>query len=279
MIIYRRSQQIKKEAVFQRPTQKPEKASSFYPQTLVLNVEQTHITIKGRKVPAKIYREFRRNVRASIGKKAVILRLPQLVDFSEQKKHFAWFTEWVALQFDKNPALHNRFFGKNYQDGDTLTVGQKTYRIQIEKTDRKTHAGKLLNGIIHLKISQQDSGPHLQRSIKHLLSRVVAQDHLPAIERRVLELNRLYFRKDIKSVSLKYNQSNWGSCSTQGNINLSTRLLFAPPEVIDYVIIHELAHLIEMNHSKRFWKLVSEAMPDYKAKEKWLKDYGEHCNF
>jgi predicted metal-dependent hydrolase len=66
----------------------------------------------------------------------------------------------------------------------------------------------------------------------------------------------MYFQKPIKSVNLKYNLSNWGSCSTKGNINLSTRLLFAPDDVIDYVIIHELAHLLEMNHSPHFWAIV-----------------------
>ena len=78
---------------------------------------------------------------------------------------------------------------------------------------------------------------------------------------------------------MKYNHSNWGSCSSKGNINLSTRLLFAPDDVIDYVIIHELAHRIEMNHSPRFWKLVSDAMPDYKEKEKWLKVHGGKLGF
>lgn len=93
------------------------------------------------------------------------------------------------------------------------------------------------------------------------------------------ELNQIHFQKDFKSVNLKYNSSNWGSCSTRGNINLSTRLLFAPDTVIDYVIIHELTHLIEMNHSPKFWQLVKGAMPDYKEKEKWLKVNGSQCDF
>jgi predicted metal-dependent hydrolase len=80
-------------------------------------------------------------------------------------------------------------------------------------------------------------------------------------------------------VRLKYLHSRWGSCSSSSNINLSTRLLFAPEGVIDYVIIHELAHLQELNHSPRFWRLVAEAMPDYQLKEKWLKDNGHLCDF
>ena len=64
-----------------------------------------------------------------------------------------------------------------------------------------------------------------------------------------------------------------------GNINISTRLLFAPDDVLEYVCIHELAHLIEHNHSQRFWMLVAQAMPDYTAKETWLKEKGDACRF
>lgn len=243
------------------------------------NVVKTHLTVKGKKVPAKIYREYRYNVRASIGKKAVILRMPLMMNQTEQQTQFQWFSEWVEKQFENNQDLHVRFFGKGYKDGDTLQVGQRKYLLKFDVTDRKTHSGKLKNGVISLSLSKEDSEAHLQKSIKHLLSRLVGQDFLPFITSRVHELNHQFFKKSIKSINLKYNQTNWGSCSSQGNVNLSTRLLFAPQEVIDYVIVHELAHLIELNHSSRFWKLVSDAMPNYKKQEKWLKEYGQYCNF
>ena len=111
------------------------------------------------------------------------------------------------------------------------------------------------------------------------MSRVIADDFLPEIARRVQEWNKIYFRKAIKSIRLKYNHSNWGSCSQDGNINLSSRLLFAPDDVIDYVIVHELSHLVEMNHSDRFWKVVADVMPNYEEKEKWLSKNGALCDF
>ena len=117
------------------------------------------------------------------------------------------------------------------------------------------------------------------KAIRTLLSRIVGADYLPAITRRVLALNEQHFRRPIKGVKLKYNHSNWGSCSNSGNINLSTRLLFAPQEVVDYVIIHELAHLIELNHSHRFWDEVARAMPEYEKHEAWLKEFGAGCDF
>ena len=108
---------------------------------------------------------------------------------------------------------------------------------------------------------------------------MVAKDFLPYITQKVTEINAQYFKKEIKAVRLKYNHSNWGSCSTDRNINLSTRLLFAPNPVIDYVIVHELAHLYEMNHSDRFWQIVQSVMPEYQKCEKWLKKNGNLCEF
>ncbi len=242
-------------------------------------VQKTFITIQEKKIPAKIYRENRRNVRASVGKNAVILRMPRLLPAQQQHEQVDWFMKWVNEQFQKNDQLLSRFVGKAYKTGDTVTVGERQYTLQVDFKDAKTHHARLRNNVIYLELSKHDSEIHLQKSIRHLLSRVIAKDFRPDITRRVLELNNLYFQKPIKSVNLKYNQSNWGSCSTKGNVNLSTRLLFAPDDVIDYVIIHELAHLLEMNHSSRFWALVENAMPDYKEKEQWLKKFGPRCDF
>ena len=69
-------------------------------------------------------------------------------------------------------------------------------------------------------------------------------------------------------------QQRWGSCSEENNIALSLRLIMAPPAVIDYVIIHELMHIKEKNHSAKFWKLIEFVMPEYKTNRQWLKDNG-----
>ena len=74
-------------------------------------------------------------------------------------------------------------------------------------------------------------------------------------------------------VFIKDQKTLWASCSGKRNLNFNWRLAAAPPEILDYVVIHELCHLREMNHSKRFWGLVGEVCPDYKARKKWLKDH------
>ena len=69
-------------------------------------------------------------------------------------------------------------------------------------------------------------------------------------------------------------KTRWGSCSARGNLNFNCLLMLAPPEVLDYVIVHELCHRKEMNHSPRFWSEVAKVIPDYKNHEKWLKTEG-----
>jgi predicted metal-dependent hydrolase len=76
-----------------------------------------------------------------------------------------------------------------------------------------------------------------------------------------------------KRISIRGQKTRWGSCSRKRNLNFNWKLLMAPEPVIDYVIIHELTHLKEMNHSKRFWKLVAQYCPRWREHKKWLKQH------
>ena len=75
-------------------------------------------------------------------------------------------------------------------------------------------------------------------------------------------------------VTIRCQQTRWGSCSSRGNLNFNCLLMLAPPEVLDYVVVHELAHRKQMNHSALFWQEVERECPDYKKSLRWLKDKG-----
>ena len=77
-----------------------------------------------------------------------------------------------------------------------------------------------------------------------------------------------------EDIRIKDQKSRWGSCSSKGNLNFNWRIIMAPETVCDYVIIHELCHLVYLNHSEKFWSLVESICPEYKQYKKWLKDYG-----
>lgn len=75
-------------------------------------------------------------------------------------------------------------------------------------------------------------------------------------------------------ITIRNQHSRWGSCSAKGNLNFNCLLMLTPPEVLDYVVVHELCHRKELNHSQRFWAEVERVMPDYRVYKKWLKQNG-----
>jgi predicted metal-dependent hydrolase len=77
-----------------------------------------------------------------------------------------------------------------------------------------------------------------------------------------------------KRVQIRDQRSRWGSCSTTGTLSFNWRLVLAPFEVLDYIVVHELCHMREPNHSRRFWKLVEARRPDWRAQRDWLDEHG-----
>lgn len=241
--------------------------------------ERIMLELSGAEIPIRIVREQRRSIRAYLGREEVIMRFPRAITAEEESKHMERLVKWVEKQYHKRADAFQKYQAADYQDGDTLRVGERQYTLALQVENRKTNSGRLKEGQIVLKLASDQSEKQRSKAIRTLLSRVIGADFLPAITERVHELNDRYFQRRIKGVKLKYNHSNWGSCSNTGNINLSTRLLFAPQDVVDYVIIHELAHLIQLNHSPKFWAEVARAMPEYEQHEAWLREYGPQCDF
>lgn len=75
-------------------------------------------------------------------------------------------------------------------------------------------------------------------------------------------------------ITIRNQRTRWGSCSAKGNLNFNCLLMKAPPQVLDYVVVHELCHRLEMNHSPRFWAQVERVLPEYKNSRKWLREHG-----
>lgn len=80
---------------------------------------------------------------------------------------------------------------------------------------------------------------------------------------------------DYGRITIRAQRSKWGSCSGTGNLNFNCLLLLMPPEVIDYVVVHELCHRLEMNHSQAFWAQVKRVLPEYEKPKRWLKENGD----
>jgi len=106
--------------------------------------------------------------------------------------------------------------------------------------------------------------------VRRFLKGLLVEESLSYIKQISQELKVM-----VKKLTIKNMTSRWGSCSTSGNISLSWHLVFAPREVLHYVLVHELCHLLEHNHGKRFWTLVEGLCPSYKIHVYWLKKNGK----
>ena len=127
---------------------------------------------------------------------------------------------------------------------------------------------RLFNDRIVLRAADR-AGPRVRALLK-----ARARDALAAAsDEFAATLDRAYSR-----LTLRDTRSRWGSCSSQGALMYSWRLIMAPPEVLRYVAAHEVAHLVEMNHSPAFWAVVARLMPDYPAYRNWLRDNGDQLH-
>jgi len=127
----------------------------------------------------------------------------------------------------------------------------------------------------------------IDKQIKeHSEKKVVSETEVKKLKKEAKEYIKTRVAKIAEENGFKYNniritsaKTRWGSCSSRKNLNFSFYLIWAPKQTIDYVIVHELAHLREMNHSKNFWNIVENIMPDYKEHKKWLREHGNKLLF
>ena len=241
--------------------------------------QRAFITHGDIKVPIAIYYERRGNVRVSIGVDAVHLRLPSGLTKSELKDKLRWAEKWLLKRFEGRPSLANRFEYVQVRHHDRLKVMNDVFVIHVEESNLPRSSAELKNKDLYLIITADLSDKERSKTITYLINKVLCQKYEAQITEEVRLLNKKHFNAHIGSVQVKNVKSSWGMCSHDGHISLSINLLFCPKEIRTYVIIHELAHLLEHNHSDRFWALVEGACPSYMLFEEWLKTKGAGINF
>lgn len=128
---------------------------------------------------------------------------------------------------------------------------EKHLNLVKERKKRQNHISRL-------------TGKEIQELANQALERIPKK-----VEYYALKMNITYGR-----ITIRNQRTRWGSCSSKGNLNFNCLLMLAPPEVLNYVVVHELCHRREMNHSSRFWTEVEKILPDYKEQKRWLKENG-----
>ncbi len=218
---------------------------------------------------AEVIRTSRRktaDIRVEEGAVSVIVPVSTSIEKIDQLlvSKRLWIKEKMALQRDMAPAS-----SKQFVSGEAFPYLGRNYRLKVEHGPFAPV--KLLQG--RLVVQMPDSG---QQS--YMIRNAVVRWYKRQAEQKIREKVKRYspvVGVEPAGVAIKTFKSRWGSCTAKGELEFNWRIMLAPNRMVDYVVIHELCHLIHHDHSPEFWREVERVMPDYQQCRKWLRENSE----
>ena len=221
------------------------------PQAIEVAFDQAVYIVRVRR-----HRQARRyTLRVHAATREIVLTMPPRGSLREAKAFAQKHGGWIATRLRRLPAA------APFADGAVIPLRGLTHRIVHRPRARGTvWCETAPDGEALLCVA--GDAPHIERRVSDYLRREAKRDLEAASRRVAAELGVA-----IKRVSVRDQSSRWGSCSTTGVLSYSWRLILAPSHVLDYLAAHEVAHLIEMNHSPRFWRLVHRRVPGLRPRQ------------
>lgn len=184
--------------------------------------------------------------------------------------------DWVVAATDKMEANRqkiSRLSPEVYADGVAVPFQGKQTRIKLKSHVLKKVKIEFNEQHFHIYLPAGYEGENNSELIRlSLIDWMKKQAHKSVNSFVALHTHR--YNLTPRSIKIKTQRSRWGSCGIHNDINLNWLLMLAPPEVMEYVVVHELCHIKERNHSARFWQLVAAHLPDYQSQRNWLKQNG-----
>jgi predicted metal-dependent hydrolase len=209
------------------------------------------------------HRQARRyTLRIHAASREVVLTMPPRGSLKEAKEFAQKHGGWIATR------LHRLPVAEPFTHGTVLPLRGVDHRI-VHRSGARGTVWTETNGNGQRLLCVAGDAPHIDRRVSDFLRREAHKD-LEAASQRAADKLGVKFKR----ISIRDQSSRWGSCSTSGVLSYSWRLILAPAYVLDYLAIHEVAHLIEMNHSPRFWRLVLKLCPQASRAKTWLDVHG-----
>ena len=227
--------------------------------------ERLDMTLAGEDRPVFIRRSStarRYTLRLKATTRQLILTMPLRTSMSAAREFLRRHEGWIAARLDRLPVQIP------FQPGSVVPVRGVPHCIEHRPGARGTAwLDKDADQVPIIAVA--GAMEHVPRRVRDFLTRLARADLEVAARSYAARLD-----VSIKRISIKDTSSRWGSCSSQGALSFSWRIVMAPPFVLDYLAAHEVAHRREMNHSSRYWRIVHECCPQTDAAESWLKAHG-----
>ncbi|PFP23591.1 zinc protease [Bacillus sp. AFS073361] len=175
--------------------------------------------------------------------------------------------KWDWIQ-QKSKEMKDRLLGqkvKIYDQGEIFLYLGKEYPIKVSQDINILQDYVVFEGeMLKIVVKQLEDA-----KIKQALKRFYYQECKRLVERSIRSYQK-DFKTKPRSIRISDNNSNWGTCDSRQQLTFNWKLAMAPQQVIDYVVVHEMCHMVHLNHDRSFWRLVGKILPDYKEQENWL---------
>ena len=199
----------------------------------------------------------------------LLVKAPLGLPDSEILKWIKSKTGWVIRQREKVIEQQKANPPKRYRTGEKFSYLGREYELEVRISEGRAGMVGILEDkiVVFSKVDSEDV-------VEKILNGWYVEQAKIWIPKRV----RFFagqMGESYKNITIKNQKKRWGSCSSDRNLNFNWRLIMMPEEIIDYVVVHELSHLKQMNHSKAFWYEVEKILPNYKILKKWLDENGK----
>lgn len=232
------------------------------------------IEVNGKEYSVEISFENKRTSSATIKDGTVILKIADWLDEKARLNHIESLLRRLKKVLEKGGNIGPRKKFMEIKDGHQISTFSKRYTVRLLSTPKKYSFGNIVNDMIIISLSENLSEKRKEKSTYSLTRRLISKEHLIDIKWMVEDINKQHFNSKVNDVKIKEQTRSWGTCSHKNNINISFNALFLPKELLKYILVHEIAHTIEHNHSKQFWKLVEKAAPNYRELRREVKKNG-----
>lgn len=239
-----------------------------------MKTEKYFIEYKGTKIFYTLTKSKRKTIGIRIDNNGEVnVSAPLRLSKKQIEEAVRGKVDWIFNKVNKVKAMSLDVVPREFVNGEKLLCLGKEYTLKVVYRDLTRPEVCMQDDTISVYISARITEESRKQTVKETLIKWYRKYFSSIVNDRIEKYSLMLNATPCKVV-IKDQKTRWGSCSVKGNVNLNWRLVMAPVDIIDYVVVHELCHLKIMNHSKDFWLLVESVLPCYKEKRKWLKTYG-----